>query len=87
MSVILYELSDTDGKVIESCTTASEIARIIGVKAHSVYSADLKKSIIRNRYSVRKIDRKLSRDRDIEILLDYDLARENLLNMVRRNRT
>lgn len=84
MQTILYELSDTDGKVIESCTTASEIAHITGVKAHSVYSADLKKSIIRNRFRVRKIDRKLSWDRDIELLLDYDLVRENLMKLIRR---
>lgn len=81
MSTILYELSDTDGKVIESCTTASEIARITGVKEHSVYNADLNKSTIRNRFRVRRIDRKLSLDRDIELLLDYDLVRENLLNL------
>lgn len=84
MSGILYELSTTAGEVIEACTTASEIARITGVKTHSVYNADLNKSIISNRYRVRKIDKKLSIDRDIDLLMEYDLARENLLNLMRR---
>lgn len=84
MSGILYELSTTAGEVIESCTTAMEIAKIIGVRVNTVYNAELNNTPVHKKFRIRKIDKKLSLENDIGLLLEYDLARENLLNLMRR---
>ena len=84
MSGILYELSTTAGEVIESCTTAMEIAKIIGVRVNTVYNAELNNTPVHKKFWIRKIDKKLSLENDIGLLLEYDLVRENLLNLMRR---
>lgn len=84
MTRILYELSNINGEVIESCATATDISSIIGVSDAYIRDAELKDKVIKKQFRVRRVDYLLRKDSDTGLLLEYDLARENLLNLMRR---
>lgn len=79
----LYEIRNTDGKVIEYSITAQEAAKLLNKTVDSIYQAAVMGHKADRKYWVDPVDVELSKTADWELLLEFDIVRQQLLKKAR----
>jgi hypothetical protein len=79
----LYEITEDITKESEEAVTIKEASKRLNRTVGSLYGAAAEGRRINDRYYLRAADRTLSRNKDRNLLLEYDLVRQQLLK--RRN--
>ena len=74
----LYEITTIEGEVVEPSILIQESKRL-NRTVGSLYGAAAEGRLINGRYYLRAADRTLSRNKDRNLLLEYDLVRQKLL--------
>lgn len=80
----LYQVTDRDGTIIESCATIKEITDMLGKTEAAISSAATQGYLIAGKYNVEMVDVQLSKRRDAVLLVEYDRARKKILRRYRK---
>jgi hypothetical protein len=75
----LYEITEDITKESEEAVTIKEASKRLNRTVGSLYGAAAEGRLISGRYYLRAADRTLSRNKDRNLLLEYDLVRQKLL--------
>lgn len=75
----LYEITEDITKESEEAVTIKEASKRLNRTVGSLYGAATEGRRINDRYYLRAADRTLSRNKDRNLLLEYDLIRQQLL--------
>ena len=75
----LYEIVENVAEEAGETVTIQEAAERLGRTVGSLYGAAAEGRQIAGKYYLRAADRTISRNRDHTLLLEYDLARQQLL--------
>lgn len=79
----LYEITENITEEPKEAVTIKEASKRLNRTIGSLYGATAEGRRINGRYYLRAADRTLSRNKDRNLLLEYDLVRQQLLK--RRN--
>lgn len=79
----LYEIRKADGRIIEYSVTAQEAARLLNKTTASIYQAAVMGHKADRKYWVDPVDVQLSKSADWELLLEFDIVRQQLLKRAR----
>lgn len=74
----LYEITENVGEEGET-VTIKEAAERLGRTVGSLYGAASEGRMINGKYYLHAVDRTLSGSKDLELLMEYDLIRQQLL--------
>lgn len=75
----LYEITDTEGEILEDAVTIKEASRIVNCPIVSLYGAAAENRTINRKYRLRAVDKTISKTRDAVVLAEYDCIRQQLL--------
>ena len=75
----LYEITDTEGEILEDAVTIKEASRIVNRPIDSLYGAAAENRTINRKYRLRAVDKTISKTRDAGLLAEYDCIRQQLL--------
>ena len=75
----LYEITDTEGEILEDTVTIKEASRIVNRQIDSLYGAAAENRTINGKYRLRAADKTISKTRDAVMLAEYDCIRQQLL--------
>lgn len=84
MAKALYDLCRKDGTVMVYSITGPEVAETIGCKLQDVYNSACYGQMIKHTYYAEVIDRPLSRQKDITLLMEYDRVRKAVLRTYKK---
>lgn len=76
----LYEITDTEGEILEDAVTIKEASRIVNCPIVSLYGAAAENRTINRKYRLRAVDK----TRDVVMLAEYDCIRQQLLKGKKR---
>ena len=82
----LYEITDTEGEILEDAVTIKEASRMVNRPIDSLYSAAAENRTINRKYRLRAVDKTISKTRDVGLLAEYDCIRQQLLRTKKRGR-
>ena len=74
-----YEITENITEEPEEAVTIKEASKRLNRTVGSLYGAAAEGRLINGRYYLRAADRTLSRNKDRNLLLEYDLVRQKLL--------
>ena len=74
----LYEITENITEEPEEAVTIKEASKRLNRTVGSLYGAAAEGRLINGRYYLRAADRTLSRNKDRNLLLEYDLVRQKL---------
>ena len=75
----LYEITENITEEPEEAVTIKEASKRLNRTVGSLYGAAAEGRLINGSYYLRAADRTLSRNKDRNLLLEYDLVRQKLL--------
>lgn len=75
----LYEITENVAEEAGEVVTIQEASELLGRTIGSLYGAAAEGRRIAGKYYLRAVDRTVSRTRDLTLLMEYDLARQQLL--------
>ena len=75
----LYEITEDITEEPKEAVTINEASKILNRTIGSLYGAAAEGRLINSKYRLRAVDRTLSRNKDVSLLLEYDLVRQQLL--------
>ena len=79
----LYEITENITEEPEEAVTIKEASKRLNRTVGSLYGAAAEGRLINGGYYLRAADRTLSRNKDRNLLLEYDLVRQKLLKKCR----
>ena len=80
----LYEITDTEGEILEDAVTIKEASRIVNCPIVSLYGAAAENRTINRKCRLRAVDKTISKTRDVVMLAEYDCIRQQLLKGKKR---
>ena len=80
----LYEITDTEGEILEDAVTIKEASRIVNCPIVSLYGAAAENRTINRKYRLRAVDKTISKTRDVVMLAEYDCIRQQRLKGKKR---
>ena len=80
----LYEITDTEGEILEDAVTIKEASRIVNCPIVSLYGAAAENRTINGKSRLRAADKTISKTRDAALLAEYDVIRKQILRNRRR---
>lgn len=75
----LYEITTTATKETGEIVTIQEASKLLGRTVGSLYGAASEERMINGKYYLHAVDRTLSGSKDLELLMEYDLVRQQLM--------
>lgn len=77
----LYEITTTTTEETGEIVTIQEASELLGRTVGSLYAAVAEGRLINGQYYLRAVDKTINKNKDLELLLEYDLARQQLLRV------